>query len=159
MLSVCMFISFLCIFFRQLDAWQTLEKEMKTRVRPRQSSAFFVTPSRAYFIEGATASPSLPLLRRKVTLTVTHIQRARRAFVWWEHDISLQQFKRIRLQFIGMKLQDGGRSVSQPLLLSLRVVSICIPQIASRWEASERWRFLSPAGSACGEAAIFKSVW
>lgn len=101
----------------------------------------------------------IAVLRWKVALTVTHIGNAKRAFTWLENHISLKQFKRIRLQFISMKLQDGGRFISQPLLLSLCVVSICITQIASCWVASEHWRFLSPAGFACGEVTISKSVW
>lgn len=120
---------------------------------------FFFNLSRSWLHWKSCSFSFIAVLRLKVALTLTHIRNANRAFTWWENHISLKQFKRIRLQFISMKLQDGGRFISQPLLLSLRVVSICITQIASQWEAAEHWHFLSPAGSACGEVTISKSVW
>lgn len=55
--------------------------------------------------------------------------------VWEERPLMMRNnfhFKRIRLQFISMKLQDGRRSISHGSLLSPHVVSVCITQIASR---------------------------
>lgn len=163
--DVCMFISFICIFLKQLDTREKLKRKWKERSGKVPSgvswhSIFFILNLTISWLHWESFSSSaVAFLRLKVALAVTHIQHAKRAFIWWENHISLKQFKRIRLQFISMKLQDGGRSISQALLLSLHVVSICITQIASRWEASEHCRFLSPAGFACGEVTISKSVW
>lgn len=161
---VYMFISFICI---SLYSWAH-ERNSRGNEKKGQAKFHLVFHDTPFFICNPTISwlhwesysfSAVAFLRLKVALALTHIQHAKRAFIWWENHISQKQFKRIRLQFISMKLQDGGRSISQALLLSLHVVSICITQIASRWEPLEHCRFLSPAGFACGEVTISKCVW
>lgn len=161
----CVHVYLIYLYF--LNSW-THERNSRGNEKKGQAKFHLVFHDNPFFILNLTISwlhwesysfSAVAFLRLKVALAVTHIQHAKRAFIWWENHISLKQFKRIRLQFISMKLQDGGRSISQALLLSLHVVSICITQIASRWEASEHCRFLSPAEFACGEVTISKSVW